>query len=260
MTTMQCTLQRRLAGCLSFGLAIALVVLLVPSAARAGFIGADLVVVTLTDDAGNSASKGIANPFANLPPQAKVPAFVREMLNERFALTNGDNTLGWIESLSADLVGDPVASISFSVTAGSSDVTVSVSSAMVTFSAINNPAASSEAEVTLTDNNANGAATIETVGGNGGLYRAIYNGSSQYSTHLGDSSISGGSVTFSDATSGPIAGNVSSIRSRFDFKLSAGDFASGTGTFTVIPEPATFGLLACCCVALATANLRRRSS
>lgn len=259
MTRTQTTLPnlQRAFGCAFLALLVS--GLLSPSIAQAAFIGSDLVVITMTDDAGNSASRGIANPFANLPPQAQVPDFVREMIHERFALSDGDNVLGYIDSMGANLIGDPVASISFSVTAGASDVTVSVSSATVSFPTLTNPAASSKAEVTLTDNNSgDGPATIDTVGANAGLYRAIYNGSSQYSAHLGDSSVGGGSVLFSEDTSGPVAGNVSSIQSRFDFKLSAGDTAVGTGTFTVvIPEPTTLGLLACGILALAAANRRQ---
>ena len=223
---------------------------------NAGYIGSDLVVVTMTDGQGRSASQGIANPFANLPPQAQVPPFVQDMINERFQLSDGDTVLGWIDSLGVELIGDPVASINFNVTAAS-EVTVSVSSATVSFSALNNPPASAEAEVTLTDNNGNGAAMIETINGNAGLFRAIYNGSTQYAALLGDSSIGGGSVTFSEDTSGPIAGSVTSIAARFDFKLSAGDSASGSGRFVVVPEPSFAIFLLSSCATLAAARRRR---
>ncbi len=54
------------------------------SDAYAEYIGSDLVTVTMTDGQGHSASRGIANPFAHLPPQAQVPEHVQEMISERF--------------------------------------------------------------------------------------------------------------------------------------------------------------------------------
>ena len=225
--------------------------------AHAGYMGTDLVLVSMSDSQGRSASVGIANPFDNLPPQAQVPERVREMISERFELRDGNDFLGWVDSLSVELIGDPVASINFAVTAGGSDVTVTVSSATVTFSALNNPAASAEAEITLTDNGG-AAATIDPISGNSGLFQAIYNGTQEYASLLGSSSIGGGAVTFSEDTSGPIAGSASSIQAQFAFQLSAGDSASGTGTFTVVPEPTSVGLLICAFVAFIGSHGRRR--
>jgi hypothetical protein len=56
----------------------------------------------------------------------------------------------------------------------------------------------------------------------------------------------------------PIAGSVSSIQAKFAFMLSAGDSASGSGTFTVIPEPGTAVMLLCALAALAASRRRRR--
>jgi len=225
--------------------------------ARAGYMGSDLVSVSMSDGQGRSASAGIVNPFDNLPPQAQVPERVQEMISERFELRDGPVVLGWVDTLGILLEGDPVASINFNVTAGGSDVTVTVSSATVSFSALNNPAASAEAEITLTDNGG-AAATIDPISGNSGLFRAIYNGTQEYASLLGSSSIGGGGVTFSEDTSGPIAGSVSSIQAQFAFQLSAGDSASGTGTFTVVPEPTSAGLMICAFVALVASHIRCR--
>jgi len=226
------------------------------SGAQAGYVGSDLVWITMSDDQGRSGRAGIPNPFENLPPQANVPGHVREMITEKFAIQDGDEVLGYVDWLEAELVADPVASINFNLTAGSSDVTVTVSSATVAFSPLNNPAASAEAEVKLTDNGSS-PATIETTGGNSGLFQAIFNGSSEYAELLGDSSVGGGDITFDEDTSGPIAGSVSSIQAQFAFELSAGDSASGSGVFTVVPEPTTAGLALCGCL-LVTGSLRRR--
>ena len=231
--------------------------------AHAEFLGPDFITITMDDGKGHSASHGIANPLAHLPPQAQVPGRVHEMLNERFELKHGDTVLGWIDSLGCDLDGDPMAGISFSLTAGGSEVTVTVSSSTVSFPALTNPGASAEAEVTLTDNNGDGV-TISPTGDNDGLYLAIYNGDQEYASLLSNGSVKGGSVTYSEDTSGPIAGSVSSIQSVFSFTLSGCDGASGTGTFTVIvpdepliPEPGCLTTLFCGLIALLAT--RRRS-
>lgn len=217
--------------------------------ARAEFLSPDLVTITMTNGLGHSASKGISNPFDHLPDQANVADRVREMVSGRFELKHGNTVLGWVDSLGVDLDGDPVAGINFSVTAGGSDVTVTVTSATVAFAALANPAASAEAELTLSDLSGGGA-TISTLGGNNGLFKAIYNGTQEYASLLSTSSVGGGSVVFSQDTSGPIAGSVSSIQAQFAFKLTAGDSAQGSGTFTVVPEPSLVGLLLCGALAL----------
>lgn len=223
--------------------------------AQADFVGSDLVMVTMSDTQGRSASAGIPNPYVNLPDQ--VPDHVEEMINERFAIQDGDDVLGWVDWLAADLDGDPVASIGFNVTAGGSNVTVGVSSATVAFSPLNNPPASAEAEVTLTDNGNDGAA-IDVVGGETGLFKAIYNNSQEYVSLLGSSSVMGGEVDiFQEDANGPIAGSVSSIQAQFNFELSAGDSARGTGRFVVVPEPSTVVMLLGSC--LAWGSMRRRT-
>ncbi len=227
--------------------------------AQAEFLSPDLVTITMTDAHGHSASKGIANPFEKLPPQANVPERVQERIAERFELKHGNTVLGWVDSLGVDLDGDPVAGINFSLTAGGSDVTVTVTSATVAFAALMNPAASAEAEVTLTDLGGGGA-TISTLSGNSGLFKAIYNGTQEYGSLLSTSAVGGGSVNFSQDISGPIAGSVSSIQAQFAFKLTAGDSAQGSGTFTVVPEPTLIGLALCGCLTLLVTRKGRISA
>lgn len=206
--------------------------------AQAAFIG-DLVTVVASNEHG-SAMVHVPMPLSHLPPQANVPDHVREMLNERFDLkAEGGELIGSIESMTIELIGDPIASISFTATAGSSDTTFSLSSAVVSFSALTNPPALSEAELTLTDTGSDGA-SVSIVSSNSGLFKSIYNGSSAFSEQLGTTTISGGSTTISENKSEAIAGSVSSIQAVWEFKLSANDQASGIGTFeVVIPEPST---------------------
>jgi hypothetical protein len=147
--------------------------------------------------------------------------------------------IGSIDEMTVELDGDPVASISFTATAGSSDTTFSLSSATVGFPTLTNPPASSDAELTLTDIGSDGV-SVSVVSPNSGLFKSVYNGSSAFSELLGNISISGGSTTIMGDSSGTIAGPVSSIQAVWTFKLSANDQVSGAGTFeVVIPEPST---------------------
>jgi hypothetical protein len=167
------------------------------------------------------------------------------MLAERFDLETDDGTvIGTIDEMTVELDGDPVASISFTATAGSADTTFSLSSATVGFPTLTNPAASADAELTLTDIGSDGVSVSVVSPPNSGLFKSVYNGSSAFAELLGNISISGGSTTVMGDSSGAIAGSVDSIQAVWTFKLSANDQVSGIGAFVVVPEPSTL-LLAC---------------
>jgi hypothetical protein len=76
-------------------------------------------------------------------------------------------------------------------------------------------------------------------------FQASYNGSSVFadlvSTPLasGANGSNSASQTLPPIGTTPIVGPVSTIPVEFDFVLSAGDLASGTGVFTVVPELTT---------------------
>jgi hypothetical protein len=165
------------------------------------------------------------------------------MLEERFDLEADDGTLiATVDELTVELIGDPVASISFTATAGSADTTFSLSSAVNAFPTLTNPPASSSAELTITDIGSDGV-SVSVVSPNNGLFKALYNGSSVFTEQLGNTSISGGSTTVMEDLSSTIAGSVSSIQAVWTFELSANDQASGIGTFVVVPEPSTLLLV-----------------
>ncbi len=226
------------------------------SSAHAGFIG-DLVTVTFTDElSGRSASHSLPNPFAHLPPQAQVPDRVIAMLAERFEMRSHGHTLGYIDALAVDLDGDPVAEIGFTVTAVGADMNVSVVSAVVEFDALSDPAANATAEVHVTDLDNNGA-MADVVAPNIGIFRAIYNGTDTYTQLFGDVNVTAGGTGMIDANVvRDIVGDVTSIQSVLNFKLSANDTATGFGRFEVVPEPTT-GMLALLGT-LGLAGFRRR--
>lgn len=209
--------------------------------ANADYVGTELVTLTLTNGSGGSASLGIANAYNNITEN--LPPSVSERLEGIFEISDGSTLLGTVNLLEVELIGDPVATVTFDVTAASSDVTVTISSAVVTFDTLTDPDASAEAEVTLTDNNADGASLLA-FAPNSGLFQAVYNGSTTHAELLSNTIIgSGNTITIGSSPTSTIAGNVSSIQSKMSFNLSAFDNAAGFGSFTVVPEPTSLALL-----------------
>lgn len=167
----------------------------------------------------------------------------------RMLQSQSGNTIAMLNE--AALVGheDPSVTLSFNVFAGSVETTFTITSATVSFTAINNAQGRTSASVSVTDLNGDGVA-MHTAGGNPGAFTAFYNGAPPAGTTFSSlfaapaaTPISGGTAT--DAQNFPtngsfmnIAGAVTNISSRFQFTLSPNDMASGTSVFTVQPVPA----------------------
>jgi hypothetical protein len=144
--------------------------------------------------------------------------------------------------------------LSFNVLAGSVDTTFTITSALVSFAAINPAEGRASASLTVTDLNGNGV-TLTPGADQGGAYTSRYNGLAPGGTLFHDffstpltTPIPGDSTTVAGDFPGggafvPIAGSVVSISSRFSFTLSANDLASGTSVFRVVPAPASLSLL-----------------
>jgi hypothetical protein len=164
----------------------------------------------------------------------------------KLTLVTSDTLIGddgaVLENLTLNINADPEVGIEFGFRAGSTATVFNLESEVLTFEAMTNPEASASAGITLTDRNSNGA-TITGLLPNGKTYQAWYNNSSVYSNLVSGFSISGKTQTNSQETSGTIYDSVTSIASKFSFRLSAADSASGTSTFVVVPEPATLFVL-----------------
>ncbi len=153
-----------------------------------------------------------------------------------------------LDQATLTIVGDPQISLGFALTAGAHDTTVTITSAVLSFAPLSNAEGVASVAMTVTDNNGNGA-TATGVGGSGNsAYAAFYN--------VPPGSIFGefiDSVTAPPGMSGTSGGNtggfvpfpvaVSSMQVQYSFVLSAGDQASGTSNYVVIPEPAALALL-----------------
>jgi len=152
---------------------------------------------------------------------------------------------------------DPSVQLNFSVTAGNTVTTFTFTSSTVVFTPLVNPVATATAAVTVTDNNGNGVTLTGLLPG-GKVYRA--------DTDLGNyallvNGVSAGmfqSKTANESLAGVIAGTVSSISSQFSFTLTSLDGASGTSSFTVIPEPGSLVALGSALAGFAGLALRRR--
>lgn len=161
---------------------------------------------------------------------------------------------------------DPVVSLNFSVTAGPADTAFSIASVLVEFDAISPASARATAGIVATDLNGDGVSVAGDLAGK--AYAANYNGlhpagvnfASLYDSDSTDEAFGGvgDASAFPDTGFMPIGVPVSSMSTAFQFTLSAGDTASGTSAFTVIPEPASMMLLAAGMLPLAR-TIRRRA-
>lgn len=141
-------------------------------------------------------------------------------------------------------------SLGFALTAGANDVTVTITSTVLSFGALANPDGFSTLAMTVTDNGGDGA-TLTGVGGDAGsAYAAYYNapGGTVFAEFLSSLIVPAGSGTGNagGSTGGliPIAPLVTSSQVVMSFELSAGDQASATSNYLVkVPEPAGFLLL-----------------
>ncbi|MGQ9809455.1 MAG: PEP-CTERM sorting domain-containing protein [Armatimonadota bacterium] len=171
--------------------------------------------------------------------------------------SNGD-LIASLDSLNVFYDVDPAVQLNFSVTAGNTVTTFTFTSSTVVFTPLVNPIATATAAVTVTDNTGNGATLTGLLPG-GKVYRA--------DTDLGNyaflvNGVSAGMFQSNTATEnlgGTIAGTVSSISSQFSFTLTPFDGASGTSSFTVIPEPGSLLALGSALAGFAGLVLRRKA-
>ncbi len=166
-----------------------------------------------------------------------------------YSSTNPTDLLGTISSLTVAQDSDPNLQLNFAVVAGGAATTFTISSPTLSFAPLVNPSAFALANVTLIDNNGDGA-TMTGLFPGAKLYQAQYNSVSSIFANLvspvtaAPDNLAGGSERFPAVGSTTIPGTVSNISSQFSFVLSALDQASGTSRFNVVPEPSTLVMAA----------------
>jgi len=159
----------------------------------------------------------------------------------------------------AFIAGDPAVNFGFSVQAGDTDTIFSIGTASVVFGAINGALGQAGAAFTITDQFGHDGAKLDTLNQAGRAYNATYNGATTFAD-LVASFVAGSGHSESSDENQPLFGYdaigdpVFQIESSVFFKLTAGDLASGTNSFEVIPEPSTLAL-----VALGALSMLRRN-
>ena len=172
-------------------------------------------------------------------------------------------TIGDVDGLlptTITYVDDPEVHINFVMTAGTTDTVFTVTSTHMTFPTIGNALAKSEVGINLSDRNGDGA-LLTAVDPHTGVSFSHYNGLAPGGTMFSelldtDMVVSEwGSLAAGDDTGGfqPIGEPISSMSAQIQFQVSAGDLASGSSTFIVVPEPSALLMLAA-----GLALLRRR--
>ena len=125
-----------------------------------------------------------------------------------------------------------------------------------------NPIGTAAASVTLTDQNGSGSANLTGQYAGPFSFQAQYNGGTGiFASLVAPVSVSTAHASNTQSGNVPatvIPGTLTDIQAIFSFTLSKGDLASGTGRFSVTPEPSTMVLLAVGSIGL-LAFRRRRS-
>lgn len=161
--------------------------------------------------------------------------------------------LGTLTSAFVETVSDPIVTLNFAVQAGAVMTSFTATSTILSFANIVNGVGTASAGVTADDTNGDGV-TLGLGASLPGMYVAKYNNSG-----IPFSDLDG--TTFADlhttpyfdpiginqsAGTGPfqlVPGSVGNMQAGFDFTLSAGDIASGTSTFVILPAPGAAALL-----------------
>lgn len=182
-------------------------------------------------------------------------------LPEAVEMRNAQNELIFrLESASLGIIADPVVSLNFGVVAGMQNTVFTISSANLSFSPIASATGRATAGFSAVDQNGDGVTFTPWAGG---AYTSQYNAASSTFQNLINAPLStpvpfgvvDSNEAFPVAGFAPIAGAVSDIESAWRFTLSAGDFASGTSAFEVVPAPASAALLG---LGVIAAGRRRR--
>jgi len=182
---------------------------------------------------------------------------------EIFSNDPGKTPLGTVSDLSAYLDADPVVSIGFAITAPATSVSYTITSAVVGFAPLVNPAAIASAGITVTDSDGDGAVASPLFAGGTRFFQATSNAGVYAGLIAGPLTAAPyASAAASDALPasgyGSVAGTVTSIQTAFSFNITPNDQVSGTGVFHVVPEPGGLAALATGLSGMAALLLRRR--
>jgi MYXO-CTERM domain-containing protein len=148
---------------------------------------------------------------------------------------------------------DPFVALGWAVQAGGIPTDFLIQTALLSFPTINSPTGSATSALTVSDSFGDDGATMTGLGPNGDIYYTAYNGyvpggtqffSSQPSLATGIHGNSNDTQqvdTNADGTADfiPLGGSAFDMSAQVNFRLTAGDSASGTNSYTILPEPAS---------------------
>jgi hypothetical protein len=234
---------------------LAIAIATAPQRAHAEFLG-NLVQINVSSG-DNTGSWAFAGPATSDP----FTWALSEPVNI-YSSQNPTVLLATVDSLNLTLDGDPQVVLGFAVTAGAANTVFSMSSALVAFGSLTNPAAFATAGVSVTDNDSDGGSATGLFAGSKS-YQASYNGGNLFANLVSpviapvdDSGI--GSERNPAVGTIPIPGSVTSIKGEFSFLLTKNDSASGTSRFNIVPEPSSVILALMAATGLYWAARRRR--
>lgn len=179
-------------------------------------------------------------------------AFLWESAGAIDLVDGNQNVIATLTSGLVRFAEDPWAvSIGFTVIAGSTDTTFSISSGTLTYGPLGSPEARASGAIGMTDTFGSDGGSIS-----GSSIMTAYTNNGLYAGLLGGVSVA---ANDSDNTFGntgafaPLGAASSESRLSFDFTLTAGDTANGNGIFVVTPAPGALALLG-----VAAVGARRR--
>lgn len=205
-------------------------------------------IITVTAE-----SNGKSATYSEVVPDGGVGVTFYELLIPEMLEQDG-MPLGTIETLQAGFQADPQIDLAFSlVNTSAFPTTYTITTATIAFAGIGNAQAVASASLTAT-NGAGSPAGVSTTGGYMGgtkSYQARYssttpaNSATVFANLVANLSASLGA---SDTEMSPLVGttNIGTVymmESEYKFTLSAGDQASGTSTFVIVPEPGSLLML-----------------
>jgi hypothetical protein len=250
------------AGGASFRRAALLVLVLV---ALLGFSGprvhAGLVGAAIDVEVSSSLGTGSFVMDVPVPPEGTSLAKLEWEIPGAYDLYSSSHVwLGQIKDLEVKLNGDPNAFVFFSFQAGPVPTTFNVNSSLVSFGAIPGAIGSASAGVTVTDTSGNGASLVGNFPGTTS-FQAEYNNGVVFADLVNPALAPGATSTQSGSLLNvPIGPAVFNIQSKFSFVLSPNDIGSGTGNFTITPEPSSLCLAVVGAAGLAFLARRRRKA
>lgn len=221
--------------------------------AAAGTASADVskVLFNITADTGGSAASwSVEFPFGDDPGdytwELQEPVDLMDNLGNKVATLEPGGT-------GIQIVSDPQIILGFNVLAGNATTNFTITSALLSFTGIDGAVGRASTQLNVNDAANFDGATLTGLHPGGKVFRTQYNGlvpaGSDFVSLV--SGLSADPFLTNDISEefpvgggfAPIAGTVVSMSSEFHFSLSAGDIATGTSTFEIIPEPSSVLML-----------------